>query len=133
MFNILIITIIHLTLFGQSSYIVREYPKLVVVIFGFAFSQLACKMQQCTITHSNVFNQYTKSNLISFFFINLALIVVVHLKIATDPILLDVSITLALILNSVSWFSYGYKLANEIAEIMNINILSVGPRVKKND
>lgn len=128
MFWILIGTLIHLVIFEKKSYLASNFPKLVVIGFGFAFSQLNCKLQQATITKAKYFNQYTLSNMLSCLFINFALIVVCYLRIFSDSLFLDSIIAISLVLNTLSWFTYAYRLAHEIADILGINILTIGKR-----
>lgn len=120
-------TLVHLIIFENDSYIVTHYPKLVVLSFGFAFSQLNCKFMQYTITKTK-FRQFTMSNLISFAFINFSLIFGCHLRLFPDSLFLDTTIAIAIILNTLSWFTYAYRLAHEMAELLDINILTIGKR-----
>lgn len=129
-FSLIVGTLISVCLFGTQATLVSKYPKLVIIGFGFAFSHLCCKMQVCTITKAEYFYQYTKSTLVSCISIIIALILVNRLSF---PIIcLDAALVFGMMLNTVSWFSYAYRFAHELAEVLGIYILKVGKRFPEN-
>lgn len=127
MFNIMIGTLIYLCFIGENiSVLIRDYPKLVVVGFGFQFSLLACKMQMSTIGKTS-FDQFTRGSLISIGLIHLSLLLSFNMKII--PLyMFDYALGLALAINTITWFKFGYNLAHELSDILNVNILTVGKK-----
>lgn len=103
---------------------VNEYPKLVVLSFGFAFSQLAAKMLVKTITYSETFYQDTLTNNLVYFMILSSL----FLKQWIGVVFLDYSLILGFVLNTLGWFVYINRLTNEIADILGIYRFTVGKR-----
>lgn len=128
--ELIIGTLILLSLFGNESIIVHNYPKLVILGFGFAFSHLCCKMQVCTITHAEKFRQFTASTIVSCVTILAAILFVSIFKVL-PVICLDIALGYGILLNTISWFSYAYRFANELAEVLGIYIFRIGKREKK--
>ena len=123
-------TLIYLCFIGEDiSVLVRDYPKLVIVGFGFQFSLLACKMQMSTIGKT-YFDQFTRGSLISLGLIHISLLLSYNMRIM-PLFMFDYALGLALAINTITWFKFGYNLAHELSDILNVNILSIGKKKSK--
>ena len=123
-FGYLTITLTALMLFAEDSEICKRYPKLVILTFGFCFSQLSCKILIQTITESKVFEQDTLSNNIFY----LMTIISILAKPYIGPVPLDLVLVFGFLLCTVEWFVYYNRITNEMADILGIYRFKVGKR-----
>lgn len=124
MFNFMIFTLLLLCFIKkQDSHIISSYPKLIIIGFGYMFSVLACKIQISTIGKGE-FEQFTRGNIISLLVLYISIAFYYFLNVN----LIDYSIAFFIIVNMLTWFTFGYKLSHELSKILKVNILTVGDR-----
>lgn len=123
MYNIMVASLIALCFFEKESILIREYPKLIILGYGSVFSLLACRIQLSTIGKGE-FIQFNRGTMISFSILMISLFLGSYIA----NIILDIGIVLFIIINCTTWIMFGYKLSNELADLLNINIFSLGKR-----
>lgn len=114
------------TVFLTESVIVRDYPKLLILAFGFQFAKLMGILQLSHILGSP-YRVYKPVFLIPL----LALLIHSIFFYMTGYNLLvsiDALIIATLIWNIISWAHYVYFCSEEICEILNINRFILGKR-----
>lgn len=111
-----------------DSQIVREYPKIILILYGFAFAKLVGHLQLAHLADAK-FMQYRKSLLITFFWL-LAFSLVEHffkLKIVN----IDLLIIIFTIMHIIVWMHFAYYLTEELCETLGIYRFIAGKRQKK--
>ncbi len=108
-----------------------HYPKIVILTFGFCFSQLAAKLMNKTLASAVEFNQDSLSNNTFFFLTNLV-VLLKELKFI-EPHFLDVVIIFGFFLNLLSWLVYLNRITSELSDILGIYRFKMGKRAMKQD
>ena len=122
LFGFTVLCIVFLT----ESIIVKEYPKILLFMFGFQFCKITGILQLSHILESP-YKIYTTSFLIPFFALIIYSIVFYLTKFSL-LISIDNLIIITFIWNVASWAHYVYYCSEEICEILNINIFKLGKR-----
>jgi len=117
----LTITLLILSFLVDDSIVCNKYPKLVILTFGFCFTQLAVKMLLKTITKTEEFNQDTLSNNLFFFMIILSVLLKPFLGVK----ILDTILILGFFLNLIQVLHYLNKLTLEMADILKIKRFTI--------
>lgn len=131
MFSFILITLIVVTVFGYDSIICIHYPKIVILTFGFCFSQLAAKLMNKTLNSSKEFDQDSLSNNTFFLLANLV-VLLKELKLVA-PLWLDVIIIFGFFLNLLSWLVYLNRITSELSDILGVYRFKMGKKAIKQD
>ena len=120
-----IISLMSIIIFNNSI-IVKEYPKFLILTYGFLFAKLMGIIQVSHLSNSP-FNPFTPTFLVPlisilihsiiFYFCGKVLIVNA-----------DTLICAVFVWNIISWAHYVYFCSEEMCEILNINRFVLGPR-----
>lgn len=113
----------------NHSTILQHYPKVLLILYGFAFAKLLGHLQLAHICNSD-FMQYRKSLLISF--LSLALSSLIKHFYDFELINIDILIIVFLILHFIVWIHFAYFLSQEFCELLGIYRFSVQRREKLN-
>ena len=122
LFFITLLSVICLT----DSKIIKDYPKILILTFGFQFARMMGILQLSHILGSP-FKVYTPIFLIPL----LALLIysiVFYITGHSFLVSIDALIIATLIWNFTSWLHYVYFCSEEICEILNINRFILGKR-----
>jgi ethanolaminephosphotransferase len=128
MFFYLVVSML-LVIFYSDSEIVRNYPKLIIVLYGFAFAKLVSHLQLAHVADSK-FNQYRKSLMISFFFLSVFSVKNSFNKIISIDI--DFLIPVFVGMHAIAWAHFAYFVSEELCHILGIYRFSVKRRSIKN-
>ena len=112
--------------FLTDSIIVKEYPKIIILTFGFQFAKMMGILQLSHVLEAP-YRIFTPSILIPL----LSLLIYSLVYYFTGYCLLvsiDALIIAAFIWNFISWAHYVYFCSEEICEILNINRFILGKR-----
>ena len=110
----------------NNSIIVKDYPKFLILTYGFLFAKLMGIIQVSHVTNSP-FNPFRPTFLIPLFSILIHSIIFYFLR--KDLIVnVDTLICAVFIWNVISWAHFVYFCSEEICEILNINRFVLGPR-----
>ena len=122
LFSITLLSVVFLT----DSIIVRDYPKLLLLCFGFQFAKLMGILQLSHILGAP-YRVYTPVFLIPLFSLLIYSLVFYftgyNLLVSIDALIIG-----TLIWNFISWVHYVYFCSEEICEILNINRFILGKR-----
>jgi ethanolaminephosphotransferase len=110
-----------------DSIIVEKYPKIIIILYGFAFSKLVGHLQLAHICDSE-FMQYRKSLLISFAW--LSIVALLKHFYAIDVVNIDNLIIILLILNIIVWVHFAYYVTEELCDLLGINRFTLKKRNK---
>lgn len=127
LFVSLLSSLVILVIFSDSL-IVRDYPKVVILLYGFAFAKLVGHLQLAHICDSQ-FMQYRKSLLLSFYC--LAIFSLFNRFSRKNIINIDYLILAFLALHVVVWMHFAYYLTEELCETLGIYRFTVKKRTKK--
>jgi ethanolaminephosphotransferase len=114
-----------LVIFYSDSEIVKNYPKLIIILFGFAFAKLVGHLQLCHIADTK-FYQYRKSLMISFFF--LSIFSVKNSFNEAISINIDNIILIFLGMHMFCWAHLAYFVTEEMCMILGIYRFNVKRR-----
>jgi ethanolaminephosphotransferase len=114
----------------NDSLIIQKYPKLILVLYGFAFAKLIGHLQLAHICDSP-FMQYRKSLLISIFCI--ASVSLIKHYGNHEIVNIDYLIISFLIMHFVVWMHFAYYLSEELCHILGIYRFSTKKRAKKEE
>lgn len=130
-FFFLIATLLIVIIFSyDDSEIIKKHPKVIILLYGFAFSKLVGHLQLAHICDSE-FMQYRKSLLTSFFC--LATVSLLKYFLGIHIINIDYLIVSFLIMHIVVWIHFAYYLTEELCEILGIYRFSIKKRpIKQN-
>lgn len=121
-FIITLFSVITLT----DSIIVKDYPKLLLLTFGFQIAKIYGIIQVAQILKSPL-HLYRPTIVIPLFVLIIHSIIYYYLKISLF-VSIDVLILVALVINFLSWLHYVYYCSEELCEILNINRFIPGKR-----
>lgn len=121
-----------IVIFYSESELVRKYPKLLILLYGFAFAKLVGHLQLAHISDAK-FMQYRRSLVITFFF--LATLSILNYFFKIKLIEIDILIIGFLIMHIIVWIHFAYYLTEEMCEILGIYRFTVKRRevIKKNN
>ena len=122
LFIITILSVIFLT----DSIIVRDYPKIFLLCFGFLFAKLMGILQLSHILGAP-YNPFTPVFLIPLFSL-LLYSIVFYFTGYSLLVSIDGLIIATLLWNFISWAHYVYFCSKEICEILNINRFILGKK-----
>jgi ethanolaminephosphotransferase len=125
-FIYLVVSLILVVLLSDSK-IVKYYPKILIVLYGFAFAKLVGHLQLAHLSDAK-FMQYRKSLLLTFFVLALQSIAQYFFNVRvvdTDYLIIGF-----LVLHIVVWIHFAYYLTEELSEILGIYRFTVERRVK---
>ncbi len=130
-FLFLLFTMIIVIVFSESeSIILQKYPKVLIILYGFAFAKLVGHLQLAHIADTK-FMQYRKSLMTSF--VCLASVSLLNYYLKSKIIDIDSLIITFLIMHIIVWVHFAYYLSEEFCEILSINRFSTEKRqIKKN-
>lgn len=114
-----------IVIFFSGSELIIKHPKLLILLYGFAFAKLVGHLQLAHIAESK-FMQYRKSLVITFFFLASVSILNHFFKIKIVDI--DTLIIGFLIMHVIVWMHFAYYLTEELCEILGINRFNVKKR-----
>ena len=120
-----VITILSVV-FWTDSVIVREYPKILILTFGFQFAKMMGILQLSHILECP-YKIYTPVFLIPLLVLTIYSFIF-HFTGYGLLVSIDTLIIIAFIWNVTSWAHYVYYCSEEICEILNINRFSLGKR-----
>ena len=120
-----VITILSVV-FWADSVIVREYPKILILTFGFQFAKMMGILQLSHILECP-YKIYTPVFLIPLSALTFYSIIY-HFTGYSLLVSIDTLIMAAFIWNVTSWAHYVYFCSDEICEILNINRFVLGKR-----
>ena len=109
--------------FCQESYVVENYPKIIILIFGFQFAKIMGLMQLSHIMKS-YFNPYNFFNIFPLFILYFYSIVEGCFKLNL-PLGIDFWIWFCLIYNFLAWGHFVYFCTLEMCQILNIKVFSI--------
>ena len=112
--------------FLNDSIIAREYPKFLILTYGFQFAKILGILQLSHILNSP-YNAFRPVFLIPLFSLLLHSIVYYIFNINL-LVTIDALIIAAFIWNLLSWMHFVYFCSDEICEILNINRFILGKR-----
>jgi hypothetical protein len=130
-FAYMMVTMFLLLIFGQDSYICVNYPKFVILAYGFTFSQLAAKLLHKSLSKAEEFEQDTLSNNTFFILVSIA-ILLKELKIVGSNVL-DIVLIFGFFLNLIAWLVYLNRITIEMADILGIYRFKMGKKPMKQD
>ena len=110
----------------NDSYIVKEYPKFLILTYGFLFAKLMGIMQVSHVTNSP-FKPFKPTFLIPLLSIILHSIIFYFYRKAII-VNIDTLICAVFVWNIISWAHFVYFCSEEMCEILNINRFVLGPR-----
>ena len=113
-----------ITLSGNDSEIIKKYPKVLLLLYGFAFAKLIGHLQLAHICDTE-FMQYRKSLLVSF--VCLASVSILN-YLGLNLINIDYLIVGFLIMHIVVWMHFAYYLTEELCDTLGIYRFSVVKR-----
>ena len=122
LFFITLLCVIFLT----DSIIVRDYPKILFLIFGFQFAKMMGILQLSHILGSP-YKVYTPVFLIPLLSL-LIHSIIFYLTKCSLLVSIDALLIAILIWNIISWVHYVYYCSEEICELLNINRFILGKR-----
>ena len=108
---------------NYDSYVVENYPKIVILTFGFFFAKIMGLMQLSHIMKS-YFNPYNFVNVFPLFILMFYSIVEGWFKLDL-PFSVDVWIWIVLIYNFLCWVHFVYFCTSEMCQILNIKVFSI--------
>jgi len=112
--------------FLNDSIIAREYPKFLVLTYGFQFAKILGILQLSHILNSP-YKAFTPVFLIPLF--SLLIHSIIYYFFNTNLLVsIDALIIAAFIWNLLSWMHFVYFCSDEICEILNINRFVLGKR-----
>jgi len=112
-------------IFFSESTLIKTHPKLLVILFGFAFAKLVGHLQLAHLADAK-FMQYRKSLVITFCFLASLSILNYFWKIKIADI--DTVIISLLIMHIIVWIHFAYYLTEELCEILGINRFNIKKR-----
>ena len=112
--------------FWSDCTIATKYPKVVIIVFGFAFAKMMGIMQLCHICNCE-YDQYQLSYMCCFIacIVYVAVYKLTGVKIGGD---MDWMIIACGVVNVIAWLHYVVCVCKEICEIMGIYVYSVAKR-----
>lgn len=110
----------------NDSLIVKEYPKFLILTYGFEFAKMMGVLQVSHILNSP-FKVYTPVFLIPLFSLLIHSLVFYFIGV-TLIVNIDTLICSAFVWNLISWAHFVYFCSEEICEILNINRFVLGKR-----
>jgi ethanolaminephosphotransferase len=110
-----------------DSVLIKEYPKVLIILYGFAFAKLVGHLQLAHICDSK-FMQYRKSLLTSF--VCLASVSLLNYNLGRIVINIDYLIVLFLIMHIVVWVHFAYYLTEEFCILLGIYRFSTAKRIQ---
>jgi ethanolaminephosphotransferase len=110
------------------SAILQSYPKIIICLYGFAFSKLIGHLQLAHVCDSP-FMQYRKSLLFSF--VCLATVSGIQHFWKYEVFNIDYLIIGLLVMHVVVWMHFAYYLTEELCQILGINRFSIIKRKKQ--
>jgi len=121
-----------IVIFFSGSELIIKHPKLLILLYGFAFAKLVGHLQLAHIAEGK-FMQYRKSLVITFLF--LATVSILNHFFKINLIHIDTLIIAFLIMHLIVWIHFAYYLTEELCEILGINRFDVKKRetLKKNN
>lgn len=113
-----------------DSVLIKEYPKVIILTFGFPFAKLMGHLQLSHLQNSQ-FKPYRKSFMTSFFFciIHTLAYKFFHITLIAK---IDYFIIIFLIFHFIVWFHWVYFASDELCDVLNIKRFSLGPRYPDN-
>jgi ethanolaminephosphotransferase len=114
----------------HDSVLLQQYPKVLIILYGFAFAKLVGHLQVAHICDTK-FLQYRKSLLTSF--ICLASVSLLNYYFNTKIVDIDYLILAFLFMHVVVWVHFAYYLSEEFCEILDIRRFSIQKRIIKKD
>ncbi len=114
---------------AADSVILQQYPKVIIILYGFAFSKLVGHLQLAHACDS-VFMQYRKSLLTTFFC--LAAVSLLKHFWGIHIVDIDYLIIAFLVMHVVVWAHFAYYLTEELCEVLGIYRFSTEKRTNKN-
>ena len=109
--------------YNKESYVIVNYPKIIILTFGFQFAKIMGLMQLSHIMKS-YFNPYTFINIFPLFILMFYSIVEGWFKLDL-PFNIDTWIWIILIYNLLSWLHFVYFCTSEMCQILNIKVFSI--------
>jgi ethanolaminephosphotransferase len=116
-----------LNIFFSDSELIKNNPKIIVFLYGFAFAKLVGHLQLAHIADSK-FMQYRKSLITSFCFLA-TFSIIRHLS-DFKMIEIDTLIIGFLVLHFIVWIHFAYYLTEELCQILGIYRFKPGKRPK---
>jgi ethanolaminephosphotransferase len=121
----LVSTLAIVVLFTDDSQILKYHPKILIILYGFAFAKLVGHLQLAHVCDSE-FMQYRKSMLISFFV--MANTTLLKHFFGINLINIDYLIIAFLLLHIVVWIHFAYYLTEELCQTLGIYRFSTKKR-----
>ena len=125
---VLLVSSYLLVLLKSDSTIAKDYPKILILTYGFCFARLMTMLQLSHLM-SAPYNPYTLSFLIPI----MTNLIHTIFYIYTGKAFLcsiDVLISIFLVWNFGMWCHCAYNVSEEMCNILNINRFSIGKRIK---
>jgi ethanolaminephosphotransferase len=130
-FITLLFTMIIVIIFsGSESIILQKYPKVLIILYGFAFAKLVGHLQLAHIADTK-FMQYRKSLITSF--VCLASVSLLNYYLGAKIIDIDSLIIAFLIMHIIVWMHFAYYLSEEFCQVLGIYRFSTQKRQIKQD
>jgi ethanolaminephosphotransferase len=116
-----------LVIFYSDSEVLKNYPKLIVILYGFAFAKLVGHLHLSHLADAK-FNQYRVSFMVSFFF--LSVLSVKNIFNQAITINIDNFIFFFLGVHIICWMHFAYNVTEEMCQLLGIYRFTVGKRIK---
>jgi hypothetical protein len=132
-FAVMIFTIFFVVIANKDSYLIENYPKLVLFLFGFSFAKLVGHLQIAHLAAAP-FEQFRKTILAFLFFMNILSVINIMFESGKNSILIfDFFIVIFIIFNFFSWLHFAYFVSEELCEVLDINRFSIKPKIKNDN
>ena len=111
---------------GSKSYVVDNYPKIVILLYGFLFAKVMGLLQLAHIMNGN-FQPYTFITLPPLICLTLYSIIYNWFDV-TLFISIDILLIFFFFLNFAAWVHFVRNCSKEMCNVLNINVLSISTR-----
>ena len=111
---------------GSKSYVVDNYPKIVILLYGFLFAKVMGLLQLAHIMNGD-FQPYTFITLPPLICLTLYSIIYNWFDV-TLFISIDILLIFFFFLNFAAWVHFVRNCSKEMCNVLNINVLSISTR-----